>query len=422
MTTSFYIRKHKTKTSASIWIRITEGRSKQLRFSTNHTIKHHSSWNLKTQSVRSNSIEDYEVINLQLKRLKAHIETCYVHAKSIGTPRTKSFYKSAVDSFLSSEIQSTSSQKAFTLCDAFELYLQDAKSGNRGVNISESTIKTIDNALNHIKYLGLHTILISELDMNWYYEFKSQSETKGRDGKPLSLNYISTLIRKVKKALRYAEDNGHLVHKAYKSTSFKAPQETASEIYLTEAELASIKTLELNNQHSLKLTRDLFMIGAYSGLRFSDYSRLTSDNIQNEEGINTIEVRCQKTKSIVIVPLHRVILEILSKYNGHLPPSQNDQIMNRNLKILGKLAGIDSEVIVEITRGGKFHTSKHPKYALIKTHTARRSFCTNAYLANMDTLDIMALSGHKTESNFMKYIKVTAKERAKRIARHKFFQ
>ena len=65
---------------------------------------------------------------------------------------------------------------------------------------------------------------------------------------------------------------------------------------------------------------------------------------------------------------------------------------------------------------------KRPKYEMIKTHTARRSFCTNAYLSGMDTLEIMALSGHKTETNFMKYIKVTARERAKRIAEHKFFK
>ena len=65
---------------------------------------------------------------------------------------------------------------------------------------------------------------------------------------------------------------------------------------------------------------------------------------------------------------------------------------------------------------------KKLKYEMMKTHTARRSFCTNAYIAKMDTLDIMALSGHKTEANFLKYIKVTGKERAKRIAEHEFFQ
>ena len=61
------------------------------------------------------------------------------------------------------------------------------------------------------------------------------------------------------------------------------------------------------------------------------------------------------------------------------------------------------------------------KYEMIKTHTARRSFCTNSYLLGMNSMDIMALSGHKTTANFLKYIKVTGEESAKRIAEHKFF-
>jgi len=55
-------------------------------------------------------------------------------------------------------------------------------------------------------------------------------------------------------------------------------------------------------------------------------------------------------------------------------------------------------------------------------HSNIRDCYSYAYLSGMDSLDIMALSGHKTEANFLKYIKVTEKERAKRIAEHKFFQ
>ena len=66
-------------------------------------------------------------------------------------------------------------------------------------------------------------------------------------------------------------------------------------------------------------------------------------------------------------------------------------------------------------------TKRVPKYQLIKTHTARRSFCTNAYKAGMDCLDIMALSGHTTEKSFLRYIKVTQEERARRIAGAWFF-
>ena len=423
MTTSYYIREHSNANSASIYIRVSEGRLKQFRFATDYDLNQASSWNENTQSVRTNSIEPYDLINLQLKRLKAFIESEYVLAKSMGIPRSKRFYRSTIDKFQLSEMKVNSDKKLLTLGDAFDLYIGDATSNRNGIKLSPMTLKTISNSYNHTKYLRMHTILISELDMDWYYEFVERSEQSGRNGEPLSMNYISTHIKKIKRVMRYAEDKGHVVNSSYKSTSFKAPQETASEIYLNEEELSQIRALELSSeQYSLASTRDLFMIGAYSGLRVSDYNRLTNDNLKSHNGSEMLEVRCQKTNSVVVIPLHQITKDILKKHNGSLPPSQNEQVMNRNLKVLGRLCGIDEEIVVETTKGGRMRAYKRPKYEMIKTHTARRSFCTNAYLSKMDSLDIMALSGHKTEANFLKYIKVTGKERAKRIAEHKFFQ
>ena len=83
---------------------------------------------------------------------------------------------------------------------------------------------------------------------------------------------------------------------------------------------------------------------------------------------------------------------------------------NENLKELGRLAEIDSEVIIKENRGGKVTSIKYKKYQLIKSHTARRSFATNLYLKGTPTISIMKLTGHTTEANFMKYIKVTREE------------
>lgn len=423
MTTSFYIREHSNSNSASIYIRVSEGRLKQFRFATDYDLNQASSWNENTQSVRTNSIEPYDLINLQLKRLKAFIESEYVLAKSMGIPRSKRFYRSTIDKFQLSEMKVNSEQKLLSLGDAFEMYIEDAKANRNGIKIAPSTVKVITNSYNHTKYLRMHTILLSELDIDWYYEFVERSEQSGRNGEPLSMNYISTQIKKIKRVLRYAEDSGHFVHSAYKSSSFKAPQETASEIYLTEDELKRIRELQLSSeQYSLELTRDLFMVGAYSGLRVSDFNSLTVENIQSFNGLKILEVRSQKTNALAEIPIHPVVKDILIKYDNALPPSQNEQVMNRNLKVLGKLCGIDDEFVEKMTKGGRMTSRKRPKYEMIKTHTARRSFCTNAYLSKMDTLDIMAMSTHKTEANFLKYIKVTGKERAKRIAEHEFFQ
>ena len=82
MTSSFFIRTSKTNPSATIYLRITESRGNQYRFNTGHRLNKSSSWNYETQSVRTVANESYDLIKLQLRRLKAHLETKAVSAKS----------------------------------------------------------------------------------------------------------------------------------------------------------------------------------------------------------------------------------------------------------------------------------------------------------------------------------------------------
>jgi integrase len=56
-----------------------------------------------------------------------------------------------------------------------------------------------------------------------------------------------------------------------------------------------------------------------------------------------------------------------------------------------------------------------PKYALITTHTCRRSFCTNEFLAGTPPELIMKISGHKSLKDFYKYIRITPEEAGKKI-------
>lgn len=71
--------------------------------------------------------------------------------------------------------------------------------------------------------------------------------------------------------------------------------------------------------------------------------------------------------------------------------------------------------------GGKVSQLYIEKCDAISTHTARRSFATNAYKAGVPTIAIMKVTGHKKESNFMKYIKVSAEENAEMLKSHPFF-
>ena len=58
------------------------------------------------------------------------------------------------------------------------------------------------------------------------------------------------------------------------------------------------------------------------------------------------------------------------------------------------------------------------KWEMVSSHTARRSFATNEYLNGTSTLTIMAVTGHRTEKAFLKYIKVSKKEEAERMKQH----
>ena len=57
----------------------------------------------------------------------------------------------------------------------------------------------------------------------------------------------------------------------------------------------------------------------------------------------------------------------------------------------------------------------------MKTHTARCSGATNMYLAGIPTIAIMKITGHKTEREFMKYIKITEEQTALELMSHPYF-
>lgn len=95
--------------------------------------------------------------------------------------------------------------------------------------------------------------------------------------------------------------------------------------------------------------------------------------------------------------------------------------MNLYLKELVAKAEINELVETTITKGGKIEKNTLPKSQLVSTHTARRSFATNLYLANVPSISIMKITGHRTESSFLRYIRVSQKENADKLLTHPFF-
>lgn len=198
-------------------------------------------------------------------------------------------------------------------------------------------------------------------------------------------------------------------------------------IYLTKEEIERIYRLdiptliakgEIDAKSQMEKTRDLFVIGCWTGLRRSDINRLEKALFDLEK--NEVTIVTEKTGEKVTIPMHPFIKELYEKYDGKFPKLTDKANTNRHLQEIGRHARIDDEIMVKENRGGKIISHIYKKYEMIKMHTARRSFATNLYLDGAPTISIMKLTGHTTEMNFLKYIKITKEENAEMM--RKFFK
>lgn len=190
---------------------------------------------------------------------------------------------------------------------------------------------------------------------------------------------------------------------------FNTSREDTDNIYLNESEIQLLMDLTDFKNKGEEVVRDLFVLGCYTGLRFSNYSKLNLDYL-NDGLLSTFQI---KTKKKVTIPIHQNVKEIINKYNGVLPICPTNQEFNRTLKDLGqRIPELNVPFSKQITRGRKITVEETMKWEKLMTHTARRSFCTNMYLMGVPVLTIMAISGHKTEKSFRAYIKATGEEHA----------
>ncbi len=277
-----------------------------------------------------------------------------------------------------------------------------------GRNTIVNTYKQTISILKEYQAKKRKKVDFETIDLDFYFDF-----VKFLEGKGYALNTIGKYIKTLKTFLNEANERDITNIKAHKSKHFKVLKEEIDAIYLDESELTEIYNLDLKDRPALERARDLFLVGCYTGLRFSDFTRIEPKHIRD----GFIQITQQKTGSPVVIPIHPIVQELMNKYeevtfNG-FPPAITNQKLNDYIKEIGKkLDSLKNPVSVTTTRGGREITKKVNKYELITTHTARRSFATNQFKNGVPSLTIMAITGHKTEKAFMKYIKVTPDQHA----------
>jgi len=144
---------------------------------------------------------------------------------------------------------------------------------------------------------------------------------------------IGDNIKRLKTILNEATERGINKNLAFRSKYFSRLNEETDTIYLSEKELQEIENLDLSHNVRLEKVRDLFLVSCKTGLRYSDYSVLRSDQIKD----GFIETTQLKTNGTVIIPIHDTVRRIIGKYNGALPKANSNQKMNEFVKEIGEM-------------------------------------------------------------------------------------
>lgn len=269
-----------------------------------------------------------------------------------------------------------------------------------------------------------------DIDMDFYNRFTAWFNTKG-----LSRNYLGEKIKIIKVVMNDARQIDRLHNNNVTRTKgFATPFDYSDTIYLDNEQLMRLYRVEIDEDSvstimedhrpqnvakkvaAMRKARDMFLIGAFTGLRVSDYSRLKPANI--EDGV--IRIRNRKTGITTAVPVHWVVKEIIDGGYDFEHPLY-EQKLNDQIKDVAKLAGLDDEVVISRNIGGQETELVKKRYELISSHTARRSFATNAYKAGIPSIAIMKVTGHKRETTFLRYIRISEKENAEMLKSSSFF-
>ncbi|HTA63233.1 MAG TPA: site-specific integrase [Bacteroidia bacterium] len=305
--------------------------------------------------------------------------------------------------------------KKATFFEFFQKFIDESNNKvneKTGKKFSRFTLGGYKNTLKILRDFSTKYDVLTDfdvIDMDWYHSFVSYL-TKDLN---LATNTIGNQIKIVKVILNDATERGLNNNQVFRSRKFRKVTEMRDEIYITEEELTAIENLDLSHCRRLDCVRDAFLISCYSGLRYSDLASLTKENLQD----NYIKFRSVKTGQGVVVPIHKTVKAIIEKYKDtssiSLLPMYSNVKMNLYLKELAQMVpALNVNVTFGYTKGGNYVEHSISKHSLVKTHTGRRTFATLAYKKGIPTRIIMAATGHRTETSFMKYLKTTAVEDA----------
>jgi len=183
----------------------------------------------------------------------------------------------------------------------------------------------------------------------------------------------------LKMVLRQAAAEG-LVRAEFDTWRISIPKvaRRRQDIYLTWDEMSRLMQMQ-SDERGLSQTRWVAIIQLFTGLRVNDALNLRSEDLVqriDSEGrtFHALQIEIRKTRQVHELPAHPLVVEALRNRDHTF---NNYRLVNYYLKELARLARIDEPVPFDVEEGGRVRREQKPKWALITSHTLRRTAITH---------------------------------------------
>jgi len=372
-------------------------------------------WSDNKQRIKAKTkINNKDFLNNQLEGLERFIidnyNTDYNNKKHISGK----WLKETVQRFFG-RVEKNETHKIYFV-DWIEAFTENAhKIHYNGKPIKARSINNYKTTLNILKEFETHKdtkYRFEDIDLGFHRDFIHYC----LEEKKFNPNTTGNFISRIKTFCRNIELDNLPINPKFKHREFSAPKSKTFDIYLNDKEINTIYNFDFSKSQKFDNARDLFIIGLRTGLRVSDFMRIKKENILG----NVINITTQKTNENLTIPIHPQFKEILNKRNGNFPREISSQKFNLYIKDICEEAKINDQVYGSLLNSetNRKDNGIYPKYKLVSSHTCRRSFATNLFLGGFDNFTIMKATGHRSEKQFINYIKASQDEHIKKLSEY----
>ncbi|WP_260211681.1 site-specific integrase [Elizabethkingia anophelis] len=346
-------------------------------------------WDNKKQRPKNIYLKKNKTLNFKLDQIKIHIHEYIIQRCAQN--------KKISHRGISNEIKKICEQKNVALKKDSLLFFMDQYIKNKKGLICSSTYKRYNVFFNLVKRFEGYTmkqIILQDIGVEFVKKFIDFGKVE-----EYNESTIYRTIHFIKTILNFIERKG--IRTNIRELDIRKDKTKKEVISLTEDEILKIKYTDVPLE--LKAAKQWLIISCYTGQRFSDFIKFSTEKLLEIKGKTCIKFTQKKTGKEVLLPLHQIVVNILKTNNNQFPEKINIHHYNQQIKKIAEIAGIKNSLKAKKRIGHRVKIMLLEKWQIITSHIGRRSFATNFY-GKIPTPLLMEATGHSSENMFLRYI------------------